>query len=194
MKQLKLQLPKLPRTIGELTHSIQFLKYNVVAAYLLVISTLALLFAESSKPPVLLTLSPAAIPLEAVTPPKPEEEIARAVRAYITLRYRWDQKTVGDRLHEAEAFIPATSRKAFQAASAGIVKFAQEKGVLQRVYPADAIVVDLNKKTALVTGDRVTAMQSLKAAADLRLVLEFEPGPRTRENPWGVYFVKEKEE
>ena len=194
MKQLKLQLPKLPHSIGELTHSNQFLKYNVVAAYFIVICTVVLLFVESSKPPVLFALSPAAIPFETVVPPKPEEEIARAVRAYIALRYLCDQKTVLDRLREAEAFIPASSRKAFQVASAGIVKFAQEKGVLQRVYPADAIVVDLNRKTALVTGDRITAMQSLKAAADLRLVLEFESGPRTRENPWGVYFVKEKEE
>lgn len=194
MKQLKLQLPKLPRTVGELMHSNQFLKFNVVAAYILVIFTVALLFVEISKPPVFLALSPTALPFEAATPPKPEEEIARAIRSYISLRYRWDHKTVGDRLRQAEAFIPANSKKAFQSASAQIVKFAQEKNVLQRVYPTDAMVVDLVKKTALVTGDRITAMQSLKAAADLKLVLEFEMGVRTRENPWGVYFVKEREE
>jgi hypothetical protein len=194
MKQLRLQLPKLPRPLGELAHSNQILKFNVAIAYTLALSTIALLFVASSKPPIVLTLSPSAAPLEEVAAPKPEEEIARAVRAYIALRYRWDQKTVADRLRQAESFIPPASRKAFDAASANIVKFAQEKGVLQRVYVGDSVTVDLDRKVALVTGDRITAIQGLKAAADFRLSLDFEPGPRTRENPWGVYFDKEREE
>jgi hypothetical protein len=194
MKQLKLQLPKLPRNLGDLTHSNQFLKFNVLAAYTVSLSVVALLFVESLRAPTVLTLAPSAIPFESVASPKPEDEVARAVRAYVALRYRWDQKTVAERLRQAEAFIPPASRKAFEAASVSISKFAQEKGVLQRVYPAESINIDLEKKTALVTGDRITAIQGLKAAADLKLALDFEAGPRTRENPWGVYFVKEKEE
>jgi hypothetical protein len=194
MKQIKLQLPKLPRKIGDLTHSNQFLKFNVLASYTVTVLLTALLFAESYRSPTVLTLTPGAIPFESVSPPKPEDEVAHAVRAYVALRYRWDQKSVNDRLRQAEAFIPPASRKAFEAACASISKFAQERGVLQRVYPADSINVDLEKKTALVTGDRITAIQGLKAVADLRLSLDFEAGPRTRENPWGVYVVKEREE
>ncbi len=194
MKQLKLHVPKLPRSIGELTHSNQFLKFNVLTAYAISLLMIVLLFCSSLRPPTVLTLTPSAVPYESAQPPKPEDEVARAVRAYINMRYRWDAKTVAERLRQAEAFIPPASRKAFDTASANIVKFAQEKGVLQRVYPAESIAIDLEKRTALITGDRITAIQGLKAAADLRLSLDFDTGPRTRENPWGVYFVKEREE
>lgn len=194
MKQLKLHVPKLPRSIGELTHSNQFLKFNVLASYVVSLLLIALLFCNSSRPPTVLTLTPSATPYENVQPPKPEDEVARAVRAYIALRYRWDAKCVGDRLRQAGAFIPPGSRKAFDTASANIVKFAQEKGVLQRVYAGDSINIDLEKKTAFITGDRITAIQGLKAAAEFRLSLDFESGPRTRDNPWGIYFVKEREE
>jgi hypothetical protein len=48
--------------------------------------------------------------------------------------------------------------------------------------------------TALITGDRVTSIQGLKAAGNLKLQLTFESGQRTKENPWGIYITKEKEE
>ncbi len=96
-------------------------------------------------------------------------------------------------LQAAAVFIPPSSQKAYQAATANVAKFAIEKGVLQRAYVND-VAVNLEKKTAKVTGDRVTAIQGLKAAGDLKLELSFESGPRTRENPWGIYITKEKEE
>jgi hypothetical protein len=33
----------------------------------------------------------------------------------------------------------------------------------------------------------------MMAAGPLKVELTFENGDRTKENPWGVYFVKEKE-
>ncbi len=75
---------------------------------------------------------------------------------------------------------------------ASVVKFALDRDVLQRVYPTD-MKVDLKSQTVFITGDRVTAVQGLKAAGNLNLALEFESGPRTLNNPWGIYITKEKE-
>jgi hypothetical protein len=194
MQPTKLKLPNLPRALGELSHSNQFLKLNILLAYSISLPALGFVFLLASRPPIILTLSPGAVPLEAVAPPKAEEEIERAARAYVELRYRWDQKNVGARLRDAEAFISPTSRKAYEVAAANITKFAVEKGVLERVYLNEKPKVDLEKRTIAVQGDRITAIQGLKAAADLRLELSFESGPRTREDPWGVYVTKEKEE
>lgn len=45
----------------------------------------------------------------------------------------------------------------------------------------------------MIVGDRITSIQSLKAAGDLKLELGFESGPRTFVNPWWVFISKEKE-
>lgn len=97
------------------------------------------------------------------------------------------------RLLESEAFVLPGNRRAFQSAAANVIRFSTEKLVSQRVY-AEKIDVSLEKKTALISGDRVTLIQGLKAAGNLRLELSFESGPRTRENPWGIYITKEREE
>ena len=76
---------------------------------------------------------------------------------------------------------------------ADIIKFSTSKAVAQRIYP-DRVAVDLAKRTASISGDRVTAIQGLKAAGDLRLELTFDSGPRTAQNPWGLYILKEREE
>jgi hypothetical protein len=191
--KIKLQLARLPKALGELAHSNQFLKTSTLAAYGFWFVTIFVLAYELTKPPVVLTLTPAATLLEVAPPPRPEKEIAEAVKAYTNLRYRWEPRTVSQNLQSAEAFIPPQSKKAYEAATAAVAKFATEKGVSQRIYVNDT-TVNLEKKTIVVTGDRVTAIQGLKAAGDLKLELSFESGPRTRENPWGVYVTREKEE
>ncbi len=145
MEPIKLQSARLPRALGELAHSNQLLKFSAFVAYCLSFLTLVLLFLQASKPPLVLTLSPDGTPLERVAPPKPEDEIVRAVRAYTELRYHWEPKTVAQRLSEAEAFISPTSRKAYESTTTNISKFAVEKGVLQRIYPTE-IKVDLEAK------------------------------------------------
>ena len=53
---------------------------------------------------------------------------------------------------------------------ADTIKFSTSKAVAQRIYP-DRVAVDLAKRTVSISGDRVTAIQCLKAAGDLRLEL-----------------------
>jgi DUF971 family protein len=124
--------------------------------------------------------------------PKPEDEIKLAITRYINFRYKWEAKTVLENIKKAESFIEPKSLAAFQNNMASVIKFSLDRDVLQRIYPAD-MKVDLKSQTVFITGDRVTSIQGLKAAGNLNLALEFEEGPRTQNNPWGVYITKEKE-
>ena len=72
-------------------------------------------------------------------------------------------------------------------------KFSLEKQVSQRIY-VSSIKVNLENSSAIITGDRITAIQGMKAAGDLKLQLNFENGARTIDNPWGIYITKEREE
>lgn len=188
-----LKASKLPKVLGELAHSIQFLKVFSLSALgvsLLLTMTLALLV---RRPPVILTLQPSAIPLDRVDAPRAVDQVRAAVARYIEKRYGWEPSTVSARLKEAQAFILPQSLKAFQGALAEVSRFSSERQVSQKAYPVD-IRVDLAQRTVFVTGDRVTSIQGLKAAGDLKLALSFEDGPHTPENPWGVYITKEREE
>lgn len=191
--KIKLQLASLPKALGELAHSNQFLKISAIVAYCLCFLMIVLSFYQAARAPIVLPLTPMAIPFDEAKAPRPEDEITQAVKAYTDRRYKWEPKTVTQNLQAAAVFIPPSSQKAYQAATANVAKFAIEKGVLQRAY-VNEVAVNLEKKTAKVTGDRVTAIQGLKAAGDLKLELSFESGPRTRENPWGIYITKEREE
>lgn len=188
----KLQLPKLPKALGELAHSNQFLKVSVLVSYGISILMVALALILSRRAPVVLAFTPSATLYDTIAMPKPEDEIIQGVKAYVEHRYRWEPKTVAANLRLSEVFILPQNRRAFEAATAEVIRFSTEKGVLQRAYPSQ-ILVDVDKKVALVVGDRVTAIQGLKAAGDLRLELSFDSGPRTRENPWGIYFTKDRE-
>lgn len=189
----KLQLARLPKALGELAHSNQFLKISAIVSYYFCFLMIALSFYQAARAPIVLPLTALAVPFDEAKLPKPEDEIAKAVKAYTDRRYRWEPRTVTQNLQAAGVFIPPSSQKAYQAATAIVAKFAIEKGVLQRAY-VNEVAVNLERKTARITGDRVTAIQGLKAAGELKLELSFESGPRTRENPWGIYITKEREE
>lgn len=190
---MKLSSAKLPRALGALAHSNQFLKIINLVSFAFSFLMLALAFYQATKPPVVLALNSHGLPYEASKLPKPEDEITLAIRAYMELRYKWEPKTVTTRLAQAEAFILPQSRKAYEAAVANVSRFSIEKNVSQRVYPNEPMI-DLDHKAALITGDRITVVQGLKAAGELRLELSFEIGPRTPQNPWGVYITKEREQ
>lgn len=189
---MKLMPARFPRALAELAHSNQFLKISNLISFGLSFLMLILALYQAGKAPTVLTLSPEGLPYIEVKPPKAEEEISLAVRRYIALRYKWEPSTVAERLKAAEVFILPQNRKSFEAAVADVIRFATTKGVSQRAYPDDPRV-DLDKKIVTITGDRNTTLQGLKAAGDLRLELSFESGPRTQENPWGIYITKEKE-
>ncbi len=194
-QSIQLKLKKLPRALAELTHSNQFLKLSAFYAYGLSLFLIGVVYMFASKPPEVLTLTPDAALYERIAEPARENAVRRVVEEYLELRYRWEPKTVANRMREAEAFILPATRKTFEAATANVIRFAQEKNVAQRVYPeTDKMPVNFDKQTVFIQGDRVTSIQGLKAAGDLKLELSFDYGPRTAKNPWGIYITKERED
>lgn len=192
-KTIGLKNSQLPKMVGELLHSNQFLKVFALSALALVFMGLGVTLVMAMKEPTVITISPDGKSLERVNQPKAEDQIREGVRRYLEKRYQWEPENVIKKLKESEQFITPQALKAFQVAVASVAKFSTEKIVSQKVYP-EKIEIDLKKQTALITGDRVTSIQGLKAAGNLKLELTFESGPRTQENPWGVYISKEREE
>ncbi len=192
-QSIQLKLKKLPRALAELTHSNQFLKLSAFYAYGLCVLLIGVIFVLVSKPPEVLTLTPDASLYERIAEPARESAVRRVVEEYLELRYRWEPKTVAGRIKEAQVFILPATRKTFEASTANVVRFSQEKSVGQRVYP-DKVQINFEKQTVFIRGDRVTSIQGLKAAGDLKLELSFDYGMRTAKNPWGIYITKEREE
>jgi hypothetical protein len=193
-ENINLKNSNLPNMIGELMHSNQFLKFFSVVALSMASISMLVVLVVADKAPTVLTLATNGDAVKRVEVlPKPEEQIEAAVRRYLNLRYRWDAKTVQAQINQAKVFIPKESLKAYEAATAQIVKFSTDKQVSQKVYP-NPPTVDLANRLVSITGDRLTEIQGLRAMGALKLTLFFEGGPRTPENPWGVYIVKEKEE
>ena len=184
---------KLPKLLGDLTHSNQFLKMFSISMAGITGLALMLIFVLATRNPVVLTLNPSAQPVNQVSLPNPEQEVQSAMRHYLELRYQWSPETVKQKLGNAQMMIHSSAMKAYLGAVANVVKFSMEKQVSQRVY-ATNLTVDLDRKTVQIIGDRITAIQSLKAAGDLKLELNFDFGPRTKENPWGIYITKEREQ
>ena len=189
---VKLKLRKLPKALAELSHSNQFLKMSAFSAYLICILLLVIICYQAFKPAAVLTLSPDGSLYQEAPRPDPKVEIERAVREYLKYRYNWTPKTVGAQVGRAGDFILSSTKRAFEGSMQNIIRFSVDKIVAQRVYPVE-MQVDLKKGVVVVSGDRITSIQGLKAAGDLRLELGFESGPRTEQNPWGVYISKEKE-
>ncbi len=190
--QIPLKGPLFPKALADLIHSNQFLKLFSVSMLVVTGLSLAVVLILATKAPTVVAFSTNAQVLEKSDMPKAEDHVREAIRAYVEYRYRWEPSNVKERLKLAESFVGPQSLKAYLAAMALIAKFSLEKQVSQKIY-AGQIKVDLEKKTATVSGDRITAVQGLRAATDLKLELSFDSGARTRENPWGVYVSKEKE-
>jgi len=192
-KFIQLQNTKLPKMLGTLMHSNQFLKLFSLISLSITAIVLILLMVVVTRPPLVLTLTPNASLLEKVELPKAENEIEAAVRTYLASRYNWEPSNVVNKLKSTESFILPQSVKAFQTAISNIIRFSTEKQVSQRAYP-EVIKINLNQKTVSITGDRITDIQGMKAVGTLKLELNIESGVRTKENPWGVYITKEREE
>ena len=192
-KFIGLKSASLPKMMGQLMHSNQFLKVFSLSALALVFMVLGVTLAMVTKEPLVITLGPDGKEIERTVLPKAEDQIREGIKHYLEKRYQWEPDNVIKKLKESEEFITPQALKAFQGAVSNVAKFSIEKIVSQKVY-AEKIEVDLNKRTALITGDRVTSIQGLKAAGNLKLELTFESGLRTSENPWGIYISKEREE
>jgi len=193
LKLIKLKSTELPRKLGELMHSNQFLKLFSITSLCLVGLMLIAVIVMATKEPTVITLNVDGVKLEKTTLPKAEDQIREGIKRYLEKRYQWEPENVIKKLKESEEFITPKALRAFQNAVSNVAKFSVDKIVSQKVYPSD-IKIDLKNQTALITGDRVTSIQGLKAAGNLKLELTFESGPRTKENPWGLYISKEREE
>ncbi len=192
-KSIGLKSAQLPKMVGELWHSNQFLKIFSFLALVLVFMVLGVVLVIATKEPLVITLGPDGKAIERTVLPKAEDQIREGIKRYLEKRYQWEPENVVKKLKESEEFITPQALKAFQGAVANVAKFSAEKIVSQKVY-AEKIEINLKSKTALITGDRVTSIQGLKAAGNLKLELTFESGPRTLSNPWGLYISKEREE
>lgn len=190
-KQLKNS--QFPKMLSDLSHTNQFLKIFSMVTLCLVLASFFVIFSLTNQEPVILTLTPEGKTLEKTKMPKAEDLIREGINRYLEKRYTWVPSDVQKKLADSSFFVSPTSQKAFGEAMANIIHFSLEKQVAQKVYPSN-IEINIKDGTALVTGDRVTAIQGLKAAGNLKLQLSFESGPRTKENPWGIYITKEKEE
>lgn len=182
-----------PKMIGQLLHSNQFLKMFSISALVLVFMVLGVILVMATKEPMVITLGSDGKAIERVTLPKAEDQIQEGIKRYLEKRYQWEPENVVKKLKESEEFITASSMKAFKNAVFNVAKFSTEKIVSQKVYPNE-IKVNLATGTAYITGDRVTSIQGLKAAGNLKLELTFESGLRTQNNPWGIYISREREE
>lgn len=192
-KPTNLKMPSLPKIVGELVHSNQFLKVFSMSALVLLFMVLGIVMVMATKEPMVITLGPDGKAIERTILPKAEDQIREGIKRYLEKRYQWEPENVIKKLKESEEFITPKALKAFQGAVANVAKFSTEKIVSQKVY-AEKIEINLKNQTALITGDRVTSIQGLKAAGNLKLELTFENGPRNPNNPWGLYISKEREE
>lgn len=193
LKPIGLKNAKLPKMIGDMMHSNQFLKTFTISCLVLVFMVLGVVLVMATKEPLVITLGPDGKAIEQIVQPKAEDQIKEGIKKYLEKRYQWEPENVIKKLKESEKFITPQSLKAFQGAIANVVKFSTDKIVSQKIYPNN-IEINLSKGTAYITGDRVTSIQGLKAAGNLKLELTFESGARTEANPWGIYISKEREE
>lgn len=121
-----------------------------------------------------------------------ETEVEKMARRYLEVRYAWDANNQTEQLLRAKSFIASQSLKAFEKTASDLVSFSKGKNVSQRIY-LTKILVNSKESRVETTADRITEIQGLKAATLLRVSLYFQNGPRTAENPWGLYVIKEEE-
>ena len=193
MDKQTLQTARYPKIFSELATANYYLKAVSLAELGCAILSLLVVVALVNRRPVVLPLGAKAETLKETVLPSAEDQIEAAINRYLELRYKWEPATVKARLAEAKAFVVSKAGLPYELAVANVIRFATEKNVSQRVYP-DKIAINLEKGIVVISGDRVTEIQGLKAAGNLRLELGFTNGPRTKENPWGVYVTREKEE
>lgn len=193
LNKLNLNKSKLPQMLGELMHSNQFLKMFSVSLTIVTALSLIIVMIFATREPLVITLDNKGHVIEKTEFPKAEDQIKEAINHYLDKRYHWEPENVVERLKESEVFIAPKTQKAFREAVMNVSRFSTDKNVSQKIYP-EKVEVNLKQQTALITGDRVTSIQGLKAAGNLKLELTFEMGSRTEMNPWGIYISKEREE
>lgn len=190
--KVKFRAGAFPKMLADLSHSNQFLKMFAVGSLALSLVLSALVFVAFARKPIVIAMTESAEILRQVELPKPESEVRQAILAYVERRYNWTSQTVDQQLEKAQLFVAAANMQSFLQGTSNVKRFSKEKVVTQRAY-ASNVVVDLKRGVALITGDRITEIQGMRAAGALNLELSFQSGPRTASNPWGIYIFKESE-
>lgn len=193
INRLKFVNARFPKLVGEVLHSNQFLKMFSIYTLTLLLITLLAFISVVNRSPNVITLNYDGKNIPRSRQPKVEDLVKEGVKAYLEMRYKWEPSSVVENLKEAEHFIMPKTITAFRTAVSKVAKFSIDKSVSQRIYP-EKLVINLTKKAVFISGDRITAIQGMKAAGDLNLEIHFEYGDMTESNPWGIYITKEKEE
>jgi hypothetical protein len=121
-------------------------------------------------------------------------QIKEAIKEYLSHRYSWNVSSIANELRKAEFFVEPELIPSFRKSMSDTIKYVRDKKVNQRVYPNESSVkVDLKQKSIRLTADRFTEFDGLRAATEMKLVLNFSTGDQTNQNPWGVYVTKEVE-
>ncbi len=159
---------------------------------LVAIQSVALVILSLRKP-VLIAVSGSETKVLAAVPPNAEmleQEARRIITAYIKARHTWEWNQIEAHLKEAARFVDSDFEKAFRKATAEQIRLAKEKKVSQIFY-ATNITLNLNTKTAKVTGDRILMVDGLRATNPMTVEVSFRLNQRNAANPEGVYVTAE---
>jgi len=181
--------PKAMREFAEENLNIKFLCGALIAVTFLML--MLVLYLVKKGPTVITLQSSGSIAL--IETKITDVQIEAAAKEYIRYRYSWDEKSISKEIEKAKFFVLPALARAFESSMQETMKFVREKKVRQRVYPK-SVSIDLKEKRISIVADRITEFDSLKAATELKLLLQFTIDDRTVINPWGVYITKESEE
>ncbi len=192
MKDVKhIEIKKYPKMVEEFAKANFNLKVLSAALILIVIVVLAMLLYFVKSGPKVIALAENG-QIAKIETKITDLQIDSAIREYLSYRYNWSEQTITSQLQKAQFFVIPSMSSAFQKAMLEVQKFVKEKKVVQRVYPKN-IQIDLKGKKATILADRITEFDNLKAATELKLVLQFSVDDRSVVNPWGIFITKETE-
>ncbi len=146
------------------------------------------------RKPVLIAVSSAET--RVLVPSAPNEEILnaeikRVLSTYLSAHHNWEWAKIHASFEAAARYIGSDFRKRFFEANREQERIAAEKKISQLFYISD-LQLDLKSKVATVRGDRILVIENLRAANPMTLELTFDYGPRTVQNPEGIYVTAEK--
>ncbi|MGE3386017.1 MAG: VirB8/TrbF family protein [Bdellovibrionales bacterium] len=181
--------PKAMRTFAEENLNLKFLCASLLGLFFVM---LLLVLYLVKKGPMVIALDNTG-EITRVESKVTDLQVKAAIKEYVSYRYSWTDGTIANQVAKAKFFVLPSLVSAFDKSMAETQKFVREKKITQRVYPK-SVDVDLKEKKVTVLADRVTEFENLKAATEMRLVLQIALDDRTVVNPWGIYITKETEE
>lgn len=187
----KVEIKKYPKMVEEFAKENFNLKMLTTALIIVVAITLAILLYLIKNGPTIIALGENG-QVAKVETKITDLQIESAIREYLGFRYNWNDKNIADKLQKAQFFVVPSMLPAFQKSMQEVQKFVRERKVIQRVYPK-LIQIDLKEKRATIVADRINEFDTLKAATELRLILQFTVGERSVANPWGIFITRETE-